>query len=186
MASSKAKPALSKQQPKKLPPVPKGQTVQRGALPRRDPSTHSAHRIYVNGRSPFRSITTRVRKQLDKSLRAASSAYPQSLTNTVASKNGLLPLDRRIQALQKGPEDGISLDDARQVVVIGAGKAIEKVVNVAAFFQGQGDVEVQLRTGSLGAVDEIMPEEEEENGLGIGVGERERMVSCLEAVIKLK
>ncbi|KAK9412964.1 putative Rpp20 subunit of nuclear RNase MRP and P-domain-containing protein [Seiridium unicorne] len=177
--------ASSKATPKKPSHITKGQAVHRGALPRRDPSTHSAHRIYVNGRSPFRSITTRVRKQLDKSLRAVSSTDPQSLTNKVAAKNHLLPLSKRIEALQKGPDDGIAMGNAREVVVIGAGKAIEKVVNVAAFFQGQGDVEVQLRTGSLGTVDEIMPEEEE-NGLGLGVGERERLVSCLEAVIKLR
>ncbi|KAF3014224.1 hypothetical protein E8E14_008530 [Neopestalotiopsis sp. 37M] len=186
MASSKSQPAQAKQHIKKLPPIPKGQTIQRGALPRRDPSTHSAQLIYVNSRSPFRSITTRVRKQLNKSLRAASTHTPKSLTNTVAAKGHLGPLSSRIQALHKGPEDGIALEQARQVVVIGTGKAIEKVVNVAAFFQGQGDVEVRLQTGSLGAVDDVVPEEEEENGLGTGVGERERMVSCLKAVIKLR
>lgn len=104
----------------------------------------------------------------------------------MATKNSLLPLSRRIQALQNGPDDGIALADAREVIVIGSGKAIEKVVNVAAFFQGQGDVDVKLRTGSLGAVDELMADEEEENGLGLGVGERERMVSCLEVVIRLR
>lgn len=88
--------------------------------------------------------------------------------------------------MQHGPEDGIALEHAREVVVIGTGKAIEKVVNVAAFFQQQGDVDVKLTTGSLGAVDAIMPEEEEENGLGLALGERERMVSCLEVTIKLK
>ncbi|KAI0138250.1 Rpp20 subunit of nuclear RNase MRP and P-domain-containing protein [Pestalotiopsis sp. NC0098] len=186
MASSKAKSTQAKQHIKKLPPVPKGQTIQRGALPRRDPSTHSAQLIYVNSRSPFRSITARVRKQLNKSLRTASSKTPQSLTNSVASKNHLGPLSSRIQALHKGPEDGIALEQAREVVVVGTGKAIEKVVNVAAFFQGQGDVDVKLQTSSLGAVDDVMPDEEEENGLGVGVDERERMVSCLKAVIRLR
>jgi ribonuclease P/MRP protein subunit POP7 len=155
-------------------------------LPRREPSSQAAHHIYVNARSPFRSVTTRVRKQLNKSLRTASSTHPQSLTNTVASKNHLAPLSSRIQALHKGPEDGIALQRAREVVVVGAGKAIEKVVNVAAFFQGQGDVEVTLRTGSLGAVDELVPGDEEDNGPGFSVGERERMVSCLEVTIRLR
>lgn len=127
-----------------------------------------------------------MRKRLNKSLRAASTHTPKSLTNTVAAKGHLGPLSSRIQALHKGPEDGIALEQARQVIVIGTGKAIEKVINVAAFFQGQGDVEVRLQTGSLGAVDDVVPEEEEENGLGTGVGERERMVSCLKAVIKLR
>jgi len=43
-----------------------------------------------------------------------------------------------------------------EVLVKGTGKAIEKVLRIALFFQGQDDVVVKLRTGSVGAIDDII------------------------------
>jgi ribonuclease P/MRP protein subunit POP7 len=106
------------------------------------------------------------------------------MTSQLARKS--LPLSARIQTIQNSQGSGIGLENAREVVVIGTGRTIEKVVNVAAFFQGQGDCDVRLNTGSMGAVDEIM-EQDEDDGGGGGIGEmRERMVSCLEVSIRLK
>lgn len=161
-------------------------------LTARKPSSHDAFRLHVNPRSPFRAITTRVRKQLDKSLRAASSVHPdKALTARLASRG--LPLSARIQALRGGggggSESGIGLEDAREVVVVGAGKAIEKVVNVAAFFQAQRDCVVRLRTGSLEAVDEVAQDDgdgEDAMPGAPGAEVRERMVSCLEVSIRLR
>ncbi|KAH8662411.1 Rpp20 subunit of nuclear RNase MRP and P-domain-containing protein [Xylariales sp. PMI_506] len=184
------------QLPKKLPPIQKGQKVNRLTLTPRIPSSSQAHRLYVNPRTPFRSITTRVRKQLDKSLRTASAAAdPQSQTNRLASRAGL-SLSARINMLAQHHgtgSSGIGLERAREVVVVGAGKAIPKVVNVAAFFQGQRDCEVRLKTGSLGAVDEVLDagdEDEDEDpedvaACVVGGEMRERMVSYLEVTIRL-
>jgi ribonuclease P/MRP protein subunit POP7 len=164
-------------------------------LTARTPSSSAAFRLHVSPRSPFRAVTTRVRKQLDKSLRAASSAHPdKALTARLAGRG--LPLSTRIQALRNksnnkdgDEESGIGLEHAREVVVVGAGKAIEKVVNVAAFFQAQRDCMVRLRTGSLEAVDEVMQgdgEEEDAMPGAPGAEMRERMISCLEVSIRLK
>lgn len=150
----------------------------------RAPSTHTAHRLYVNPRTPFRSVTTRVRKQLDKILRTASSLDPQAPTARLARRS-TLSVAARAHTLQRDPgASGIGLETAREVVVLGTGRAIEKVVHVAAFFRGQPDCDVTLRTASLRAVDEVIVEGGEHEG---GTEQRRaRMVSCLEAHIRLK
>ncbi|KAI0125386.1 Rpp20 subunit of nuclear RNase MRP and P-domain-containing protein [Xylariales sp. AK1849] len=180
------------QLPRKLPPIPKGHIIQKRSLTtRRAPSDSQSHRLYITARTPFRSITTRVRKQLNKSLRTASSTNPQSFTNRLSKQLPPVPLHDRINAIQNSQGSGIGLENTREVIVIGTGRAIEKVVNIAAFFQGQGDVEVRLRTGSVGALDEVVDkgEGEEDDGLGGTGGQegiRERMVSCLEVGFRLK
>jgi ribonuclease P/MRP protein subunit POP7 len=61
--------------------------------------------------------------------------------------------------VKKGREKG---GEKEEVVVKGTGKAIQKVVSVAAWFQDEGNgrgVRVRLRTGSVGAVDDVVPVE---------------------------
>ncbi|KAI0384295.1 Rpp20 subunit of nuclear RNase MRP and P-domain-containing protein [Hypomontagnella monticulosa] len=180
-------------QPAKLPSIPKGATVRRRPIPTRTPSTHASKRIYITAKTPFRSVTARVRKQLDKNLRAASTSN-KAFTNRLAG-NKTASLDDRVRAIQRhsssaskinggGSGLGIGLEDAGEVVVLGTGRAIQKVVEVALFFQKQADCIVQLRTGSVGAIDDIVQEGDEEWG---GEGEeRVRMMSSLEASIKLR
>lgn len=161
-----------------------GASVHSSLVSARAPSTHKAHRLYVNPRTPFRSITTRVRKQLDKILRTASSLDPQAPTTKLA-KRSTMSVAARTYNLQRDPADsGIGLETAREVVVLGTGRAIEKVVHVAAFFRGQPDCNVTLRTASVRAVDEVIVEDDEQEGST--EQRRRRMVSCLEVHIRLK
>ncbi|KAI1468401.1 Rpp20 subunit of nuclear RNase MRP and P-domain-containing protein [Daldinia caldariorum] len=180
--------------PTKLPPIPKGATIRKRPIPTRAPSTRASRRIYVTPKTPFRSITARVRKQLDKNLREAS-ASKKAFTNRLAS-NKNASLDERIRAIQRQSASrdsgsGIGLEDAGEVVVLGTGRAIQKVVEVAMFFQKQQDCVVRLKSGSVGAVDDVVmegegEEEEEEEEWGGEGEERIRMMSSLEASIKLK
>ncbi|KAI0172593.1 Rpp20 subunit of nuclear RNase MRP and P-domain-containing protein [Hypoxylon sp. FL1284] len=172
----------------KLPPIPKGSTIRRRPIPTRAPSTHASRRIYVTARTPFRSVTARVRKQLDKNLRSASASGKAFTGRLAGDKNA--SLDDRVRAIAARSRPGGGgnaiglLDDAGEVVVLGTGHAIQKVVEVAMFFQKQLDCVVQLRTGSVGAVDDVVEDGEEEWG---GEGqERVRMMSSLEATIKLR
>ncbi|KAI1408278.1 Rpp20 subunit of nuclear RNase MRP and P-domain-containing protein [Hypoxylon sp. FL1857] len=191
MATEKAPESLSQApegttMPAKLPPIPKGATVRRRPIPTRTPSTRAARRIYITAKTPFRSVTARVRKQLDKNLREASASNKAFTNKLAANKNA--SLDDRIRAIQqqssKGSGNGIGLEDAGEVIILGTGRAIQKVTEVALFFQKQADCIVQLRTGSVGAVDDVIQEGEEEWG---GEGEeRVRMLSSLEASIKLR
>ncbi|RYO85562.1 hypothetical protein DL766_007543 [Monosporascus sp. MC13-8B] len=172
----------------KLPPIPRGSKVVKRRISERAPSTHSAHRIYINTKSPFWSVTARVRKQLDKNLRQASYAN-KAFTNKLAGRKNA-SLDERVRAIRRYQQggsasaSGIGLEDAGEVLVLATGRAIEKAVNVASFFRKQGDCVVQLRTTSVGAVDDIIAEGDEE--FPAGDETRKRMVSCLEVSIKLR
>ncbi len=160
----------------------------------RAPSTRSAHRIYINTKTPFRSVTARVRKQLDRNLREASYANT-AFTNRLAGRKHA-SLGERVRAIQQrqqqqqprggnGSGAGVGLENSGEVLVLATGRAIDKAVNVASFFQKQLDCIVQLRTGSVGTVDDIVAEGDEEFPFG-GDETRKRMVSCLEVSIKLR
>lgn len=110
-----------------------------------------------------------------------------------------LPLMARVAALStgsRGPsgaggdggEDGAAGGADKggaEVVVVGTGRAIEKTLNVAAWFDRQKDCRVNLRTRTIGAVDDVMKEaesgEDDEDDQA-----RVRMVSCLEVVVRLR
>ena len=100
--------------------------------------------------------------------------------------NGKLSDKANIQALSKReklPEE---------VFLRATGKAIENALGLALYFQGQDDVKVRLRTGSVGAVDDIVQNEEESTDI-IGGGDQEelpesqvRKASTLEVAISLR
>ena len=68
-----------------------------------------------------------------------------------------------------------------EVLVTGTGRALEKVLGVAGWFEGQGDCVVEIRTGTVGTVDDVVDEDGEEEEES-----RVRRVSCLEVVVRLK
>ena len=49
--------------------------------------------------------------------------------------------------------------ESEEVILKATGRAIEKALGLGVFFQGQGDVRVRLRTGSVGTVDDIIVDE---------------------------
>ncbi|KAI1263443.1 Rpp20 subunit of nuclear RNase MRP and P-domain-containing protein [Xylariaceae sp. FL1019] len=174
---------------KKLPRVPKGSTVRRRPLPSGPvSSSHSTHTINVTPKTPFQSITTRVRKHLDKNLRQSASARG-TFTNRL-SQNKDASLASRVRQIQRQAKDattnglGLGLENSGEVLLVATGRAIEKLTNVALFFQNQNDCIVQLRTRSIAAVDDVVGPEED--GLEGDVDERARMISCLEVSIKLR
>ncbi|KAK7752537.1 hypothetical protein SLS62_005505 [Diatrype stigma] len=178
-----------------------GSKVVKRRMVDRAPSTHAAHRIYINPQSPFRSVTARVRKQLDKNLRQASSVNT-SFTNRLAGRKNA-SLDDRVRTIQRhhqqqnnnsstGVHHGtVGLENSGEVLVLATGRAIERAVRVASFFQKQRDCIVQLRTSSIGAIDDVVVAategaDDEDVPFGGGDETRKRMVSCLEVSIKLR
>lgn len=67
------------------------------------------------------------------------------------------------------------------VTIMGTGKAIDKTVRLAGWFEQEGDCDVRLRTKTVGTVDDVVVED----GKGDDTS-RVRKVSCLEVVITLK
>lgn len=77
------------------------------------------------------------------------------------------------------------------VSIKGTGKAIEKALQVGLYFMGQDDCSIQIRTGSVGAVDDISVDDA---ATGDGAGEQEvdvpetrvRRTSTIEVLVSLK
>ncbi|KAM0562720.1 hypothetical protein ACHAPJ_001557 [Fusarium lateritium] len=150
----------------KLPPIPKGARIEKRPLTRRQPPASSKSRIiYVSSKTPFMAVVKRVRKQLDASLKTTDAAPKHASVHS------------RIEALKRtGGGDA----DSAVVTVTGTGRAIEKTLAVASWFEQEGDCEVEVTTGTVGTVDDVVADGEEEDE------SRLRKLSCLEVRIKLK
>ena len=98
-------------------------------------------------------------------------------------KQKLMALGKKTDSVRKGKEP-------EAVVLKGTNRAIEKVLGLGLYFQGQDDCMVRLRTGSVGVVDDIV-QDEEEGGEEEGEGEelpesRVRKISVVEVAVTLK
>ena len=102
--------------------------------------------LYISAKNPFISAVKRVRKLL--SLVEKRSVGKVDLSNGKDSnKQKLKALDVEGSQKEKEPEE---------VVLKGTNRVIEKVLGLALFFQGQEDLIVRLRTGTVGVVDDIV------------------------------
>ena len=116
----------------------------------------------------------------------ARSTGPVNLRHP--SKDVLQQVHEGVMASRKGKKDGAQ----EEVILKGTGKAIQKVLALAAWFQDEAQnqlgVKVVLRTSSVGAIDDVVHmdrddkvEQKEENADGDET--RIRRVSCLEVGI---
>lgn len=150
--------------------------------------------IYVSAKAPFMGIVKKVRKALE-----GGNGQPRSTRG--------LPLTARIASLSTGgrstgpagaSQDGSPQSNDKEVIVLGTGRAIEKTLNVAAWFQKQQDCQVSLRTRSVATVDDVVlgsdevdPDEadgemEDDEAADVEDHARVRMVSCLEVAVWLR
>ncbi|KAJ3498838.1 hypothetical protein NLG97_g817 [Lecanicillium saksenae] len=168
----------------KLGPIPKGSKLHKRPLIRRPlPASSKDRIIYVSSSTPFMSAVKRVRKQLDRSLKSGGSSQ-------AARKNA--SLHSRIESLRRDVErntNSASSTNAEYgaiVTLMGTGKAVEKTLSLASWFEEQPDCNVAVRTRSVATVDDItvaedsdaVDQEEDESRL--------RRLSCLEVVVSLK
>ncbi|KAH7197946.1 Rpp20 subunit of nuclear RNase MRP and P-domain-containing protein [Fusarium flagelliforme] len=150
----------------KLPSISEGSRVEKRPLTRRQPPASSKSRIiYVSSKTPFMAAVKRARKQLDASLKTTDAA-PRGA-----------PLHSRVENLKKTAGGAV---ESAVVTVMGTGKAIEKTLAVAGWFEQEGDCEVEIKTGTVGTVDDVVAEGDEEDET------RLRKLGCLEVRIKLK
>ncbi|TWU71501.1 hypothetical protein ED733_001860 [Metarhizium rileyi] len=153
---------------KKNPPISHGAKIQKRPLNRPHmPASSKAPVVYVSSHTPFVAAVKRVRKLLTK-----------SLGNTAAApKNASVHM--RVQALRHSTNTAYGIASPTAVTVLGTGKVVEKTLRVAAWFEQQGDCDVQLRTKTVGTVDDVIVEGGDDLS-------RVRRVSCLEVVVTLK
>ncbi|WZH41809.1 Rpp20 subunit of nuclear RNase MRP and P-domain-containing protein [Fusarium acuminatum] len=150
----------------KLPPIPQGARIEKRPLTRRQPPASSKSRIiYVSSKTPFMAAVKRARKQLDASLKTEGAASKYASVNS------------RVEALKR---TGGGDTDSAVVTVAGTGKAIEKTLAVAGWFEQEGDCDVEVMTSTIGTVDDVVADGDDEDE------SRLRKLSCLEVRIKLK
>ncbi|KAM3461357.1 hypothetical protein MY5147_009939 [Beauveria neobassiana] len=172
----------------KLDPIPQGSTLRKRPLIRRPlPASSKDRIIYVSSSTPFMSAVKRARKQLDRSLKSGGSSQ-------AARKNA--SLHARIESLKRDVERDSSRSRSSDneaygasVTLLGTGKAVEKTLALASWFEQQPDCRVAVRTRTVATVDDVVTgaepggaaaeqEEEDESRL--------RRLSCLEVVVSLK
>lgn len=117
--------------------------------------------VYVSSKTPFMSAVKRVQKLLklvDKRETQAATAHVQ---NTKKRKYGSSGDDMgdigRIAAILA---ENKTKDEGKEGIVLKAtGKAIEKALNLALWFQQREEYRVTIKTSSVGAIDDIVPRE---------------------------
>lgn len=142
--------------------------------------------VYISAKTPFISAVKRVRKLL--------SLVEKRSLGKVDLINGKDDDKQKLRSLGgEGPSQ--KEIEPEEVVLKGTNRVIAKVLGLALFFQGQEDLIVRLRTGTVGVVDDIVmvakPSNETELG-GQKEGETElpetqvRKISMLEVAVTLK
>ena len=143
--------------------------------------------VYISTKTPFISAVKRIRKLLDQ-IEKRSMGKIDLVNGKGSQKEKLRKLSEKTNA-STGKE-------SEEVVLKATSRAIQNVLGLALFFQGQDDCRVRLRTGTVGVVDDIVesavpkePEveegedEEEEEELPES---RVRKASFVEVAITLK
>ena len=103
--------------------------------------------VYVSTKTPFISAVKRVRKLLDE-IDKRSMGKIDLVDGNGSDKQKLRKLGARTNASTgKEPEE---------VILKATNRAIQNVLGLALFFQGQDDCRVQLSTGTVGVVDDIV------------------------------
>ncbi|KAL1637384.1 hypothetical protein SLS56_000522 [Neofusicoccum ribis] len=183
MAASKPQPSTPSA-PAKLPQLPSHAKVQKRPLlhpPIVPPykNRDSPKVVYVSSRQPFMATVKRVRKllhEIDK--RATQSALSQKQK-------------QRGDPIVVAAHASVDKSDAPEEVVVKAtGKAIEKAMSLALFFQQQEDCRITLRTGTVDAIDDIVEQPLAKRQMADDEEElpetRTRRVSLLEIVVTLR
>lgn len=186
----------------KLPPIPQGSKIsKRPVMKRQPPGSASTRIIYISSSTPFMSAVKRVRKKLDASLRAATAPDTKAAPRNASLQWRIEGLRQDVARAEQqrtsadGTGDGeggggVGVGEGRvqPVLVMGTGRAVEKVLGLAGWFGQEGDCVVGIRTRTVGTVDDVVvagggeegDEGDEEDG------SRVRKMSCLEVSIRLK
>ncbi|QDS68102.1 hypothetical protein FKW77_010132 [Venturia effusa] len=205
---SSAQATKTKPRSGKLPRLPQNSRIQKRPLhhppiPSSRASSSTEKVIYVSSKTPFMSAVQRIRTQLTQ----ISKRKSQSINDTTHSSTSKGAQIRRkaggdrilAQAMEEIERAENSKGEGEEVIVKGTGKAIEKVMGIAGFFQENAvteGVKVRLTTGSVWAIDDISVSRDEVTGedqMAVDGEEEEdlpetrvRQVSVLEVHIGMK
>jgi ribonuclease P/MRP protein subunit POP7 len=110
------------------------------------------------------------------------AAGPITLPNGTSKRLSQKVIKSSIEdGIEKARGGGEWRGKGEEVMLKATGKAIERLLGVALFFQGEEGVKVEVRTGSVGAVDDVV-----EKKSGAEMGESQvRRTSFLEVAVRL-
>ncbi|GAB7346004.1 hypothetical protein MBLNU457_4778t1 [Dothideomycetes sp. NU457] len=162
---------------KKLPRLPQTHRVQkrpllRPSIPSKYAGPSSQKVVYISTKTPFMSAVKRVQKllqQADKrNTQAVAAQVKQSRRKQGRGGKGKGDETEEVAARLAEGKGGEA--EAREVVLVkGTGRAVAKALEVGLWFQQRDEYGVQVRTGSVGAVDDIVEKDgAEEPVLGNG------------------
>ncbi|KAL6713597.1 hypothetical protein ACLMJK_009062 [Lecanora helva] len=141
---------------KKLPRLPKSARIQkrpilRSVIPSPYAGAQQQKVVYVSPRTPFISAVKRVRKLLAQ-VEKRSMGKVSLLNSKMHDRERL----RRLAETATPATD----NEPEPVFLKGTNRAIERVLELAMYFQGQEDCKIQLKTGTVGVVDDIVVDDE--------------------------
>lgn len=169
-----------KPQGPKLPSLPKDALVSkrpllRPAIPSPYAGAHNQKVVYIGAKTPFLSAVKRAEKLLhlsDKRLVQGATRIAKDSTSYGKKRqrrrggddDEILAIAEEVEAMKKNGKRGRPNADGdfavgEEVVLKGTGKAITKVMELGLWFQQREEYAVRLKTGSVGAVDDVSYEE---------------------------
>ncbi|KXT02170.1 hypothetical protein AC578_5923 [Pseudocercospora eumusae] len=131
--------------------------------------------IYIATKTPFLSAVKRAEKLLHLADKRLVQAGTQSAKNT-RRRGGdeIQGIAEEVENLKKKKkEEGGN----EEVVIKGTGKAIAKVMGLGLWFQEREEYVVRLKTGSVGAVDDVRYAKEENEEENDGTGEDAEVIA---------
>lgn len=113
--------------------------------------------VYVSTKTPFMSAVKRVQKLLAQAeKRLAQSAADQVSNRPKYSHTNVEIMDiERVAATMAAQKN-----DQDEIVLKATGKAIAKALSLALWFQQRIEYNVRIETGTVGAIDDIVPPED--------------------------
>ncbi|RDL35931.1 uncharacterized protein BP5553_06543 [Venustampulla echinocandica] len=160
--------------------------------------------IYISSSTPFISTIKRVRKLLSgieaRQYAASKSSRPRPGKNNRENWNAKSRNDElrsvmqtgNDQAFIRGVESSLKDRDGEEVILKATGKAIERLLSVAAWFMSEGEGKefaVSIRTGSVGAIDDVVSRRDGDVDADMEaeeLGSRVRRTSCLEVGVRFR
>ncbi|KAI4799144.1 hypothetical protein E4T44_11883 [Aureobasidium sp. EXF-8845] len=126
--------------------------------------------IYVSTKTPFMSAIKRVQKLLlqaeKRSAQSASDQVSSRPKYSASSNDEITDIERvaSIMAAEKYDRD--------EIILKATGKAIAKALSLALWFEEKVEYAVRIETGTVGAIDDILPPEDEDEAMK-EIGEEE-------------
>ncbi|KAG2160492.1 hypothetical protein VTO58DRAFT_104973 [Aureobasidium pullulans] len=152
------------ERPRKMSRLPKDYKVEKRPLLRPPITSQYANAsapkiVYVSTKTPFMSAVKRVQKLLAQ----AEKRLAQSAADQVSKRPKYSHVNDEISDIERIASTMASQrDEQDEIVLKGTGKAIAKAMSLALWFQQRVEYNVRIETGTVGAIDDIIPPEGED------------------------